>query len=331
MPNPTDPTLYPHHRPKTTPLEISTSSSLAFTSTLSSLLSQPQSTSRGRPRPSKQKEDIFATHNKNAKKRAAKDLEEDDERGRASGRGGKLEAVDGEVLHRSKRKMEEKVRRYNELKHTVTAGEGDEGDLVDFDRKWAERDGHESSDDDAEDDGRNEIVNYEDEYGRTRQGTKAEAAKVERRKRNALLGAEELDRMSARPVQPSKLIYGDTVQTLAFNPEQEIAGKMEELAKKRDRSMTPPDMKHYEADKEFRIKGVGFYGFSKDEALRKEEMENLEKERLETGRIRKEREEKKEVRKREIEERRKLLGAKRAKRQADDFLDGLGSGLGEKG
>lgn len=236
--------------------------------------------------------------------------------------------VDGEILHRSKRKMEEKVKRYKELKR----GGADEGEgLVDFDRKWAEREeegGNDSSEE--EDDGKNEIVDYEDEYGRARRGTRAEADRVERRKRNRLLGAEELDRMSARPVQPQNLIYGDTVQTLAFNPEEEIHARMEDLAKKRDRSLTPPEQKHYEADKEFRIKGVGFYSFSKDEALRGKEMEALEKERLETERLRKEREDKKEARKREIEERRKLLGQKRAKQQADNFLDGLGGDLGGK-
>lgn len=221
--------------------------------------------------------------------------------------------------------MLEKVKKYNELKHTAVGDEEEGGGLVDFDRKWAERDGDgESSEDDNAEEGGNEIVDYQDEYGRTRTGTKFEALKMERRKRNALLGAEELDRMSARPVQPAKLIYGDTVQTLAFNPEGETVGKMEELAKKRDRSATPPEMKHYEADKEFRIKGVGFYGFSKDEEVRKQEMEALERERVETGRVRREREEKKEERRREIEERRRVLGEKRAKKQADVFLDGLG-------
>jgi hypothetical protein len=140
---------------------------------------------------------------------------------------------------------------------------------------------------------------------------------------NKVIGAEELDRMSARPAMPSNLIYGDTVQTEAFRPEEEVVGKMEEIARKRDRSLTPPEMKHYEADKEFRIKGVGFYSFSKDEKLRGKEMEALEKERLDTEKVRREREEKKEARKREIEERRRAIGEKRAKKQADNFLDSL--------
>lgn len=337
MPNFTDPNLYPHHKPKTKVHSISTSSSLAFNSTLSSLLSNSatRTTAPGRTRPSKAKEDIFATHNKNAKKRAAKDLEDNegpvfDERGRRRDRNGNFvgaaEEADERMLHRSKKKMEEKVKRYNELKR----GGGEDNDLVDFDRKWAERGGESSSDDEDDNDQSTEIVDYQDEYGRARQGTRAEAERVQRRLQNKLLGAEELDRMSARPVMPEKLIYGDTVQTMAFNPDDETTTKMEELAKKRDRSLTPPDDKHYEADKEFRIKGVGFYGFSQDKDLRAREMEALENERKETERVRKEREEKKQARMREIEERRRAIGAKRAQKQAENFLEGLGSELGDK-
>ena len=57
-------------------------------------------------------------------------------------------------------------------------------------------------------------------------------------------------------------------------------------------------------------------------------MEALEKERLETERVRREKEEKKEARRRELEERRKAIGEKRARKQADSFLDGLGADLG---
>jgi hypothetical protein len=236
------------------------------------------------------------------------------------------------VLERSRKKMEEKAKLYSRMKRgdgDEAEGEGEgegEGDgLVDFDRKWAEHGSVSSSDD--EDEGRHEIVDYEDEYGRSKRGTRAEAERVERRKRNAVRGQEELDRMSARPAMPSNIIYGDTVQTGAFAPEEGVYAKMEELAAKRDRSATPPEMRHYEADKEFRIKGVGFFSFSKDENVRKKEMEALEKERLETERVRGEREGVKEQRRRDIEERRRMVGEKRAKKQADSFLEGLGGDL----
>ncbi|TVY93270.1 Coiled-coil domain-containing protein [Lachnellula willkommii] len=334
-----DTSLYGTRKPKTTPKELSSSTSLAFSSTLSSLLStSTPSTTAGRPRPSKaNKNDIFTSHNKNTKKRAARDLDEDPDDARQQRRQD-IGSVDEALLHRSKKKLAAKAKLYKEMKRSDYAG--DEGDaLVDFDRKWAERQGSRqgqgkangelssSSEDEGPAPGE-EIVDYEDEYGRLRRGPKSEAERMERRKRNQTLGQEELDRISARPAQPSKLIYGDTVQTLAFNPDEDKSVKMEELARKRDRSMTPPEMKHYEADKEYRVKGVGFYAFSKDEESRKREMEELGREREATERMRKERELKKEERRRELEERRRVLGEKRAKKQADAFLEGLSADLG---
>jgi hypothetical protein len=326
--------LYGIRKPKNTPKELSSSTSLAFSSTLSSLLSSSSNsstrTTAGRPRPNKTKDDIFSKHNRDAKKRAARDIQDgDDDQTQDTLTTRDIGMVDASVLHRSKKKLEAKAKIYNRMKR----GEHNEEDdgLIDFDRKWAEKQaegdlGTSSDSEGDEDDGA--IVDFEDEYGRTKRGTKAEAERMERRKRNQLLGAEELDRMSARPAMPSNLIYGDTVQVMAFNPDEPITTKMNELARKRDRSLTPPDMKHYEADKEIRTKGVGFYSFSKDESLRGEEMQALERERLETERVRAEKEEKIAKRKREIEERRKAIGEKRAKRQADSFLDGLSTDLG---
>lgn len=234
--------------------------------------------------------------------------------------------------------MEEKARLYAAMKRgDYVPGEGEPEALIDFDRKWTENEarggaGNEldtSSDDGGpdSDDGRDKMVEYDDEYGRARQGTRADAEKMERKKRNKILGQQELDKMSARPAMPSQLIYGDTVQSLAFNPDEPIVQQMEELAAKRDRSATPPEAKHYEADKEVRSKGVGFYAFSKDEAVRKEEMEALERERTETERMRVEREARKAKKRQEVEARRKEIGEKRARKQADSFLDGLTADL----
>ncbi|CAL3968772.1 hypothetical protein PZA11_004759 [Diplocarpon coronariae] len=320
--------LYGIRPPKKEPKALSSSTNLAFASSLSSLLSTATSsttlTTVGRPRPSKKKSDIFTAHNKNSKKRAVKDLEDDGFIGRTGM--GDIGGVDEAVLHRSKRKMKEKAKIYARMKRgELQQSHGDDKDsLIDFDRKWAERSGNEDSSSDIEsDDGQGSVVDYEDEYGRARRGTRAEVERMERKKRNQVLGAEELDRMSARPAMPGKVIYGDTVQTLAFNPDGDTVEKMDELARKRDRSLTPPEKTHYEADKEIRSKGVGFYAFSKDEGMRMKEMENLEKERRDTESVRREREEKKEARKREIEERKRVIGEKRAKKLADSFLDGL--------
>ncbi|KAI9843131.1 MAG: hypothetical protein M1837_006584 [Sclerophora amabilis] len=339
---PADTSLYGAPRPKASQKkEISSSTALSFTSQLSSLLSAGKDTPRissGRSRPSNSRSDIFTAHNKNSRKRALKDLEDDGDSPRGKTQG--LGAVDDSVLHRSKRRMEEKARLYAAMKRgDYVPPAGDEKrnlegmGLVDFDRKWAENegrgDGNEldtSSDDDRDDDdeagGDQELVEYVDEFGRQRQGTKAEAAKEERRRR--VMATDETDRLSARPAEPTNLIYGDTVQAAAFNPDEPITAKMDDLARKRDRSMTPPDEVHYDANGEVRSKGVGFYSFSKDKQSRQREMEDLEKERMETERGRKEKAERAEKRKREMEERRQKIREKRGEKQADRFLEGLG-------
>ena len=131
--------------------------------------------------------------------------------------------------------------------------------------------------------------------------------------------------MSARPKAPEGLILGDAVQTSAF--EAHDLDKMKELAAKRDRSATPPPATHYDAKWEVRTKGVGFYAFSKDEDTRKAEMAALEEERLRTEKQRGQREEATAKRKAEIEKRRKELGERKAKKQAQDFLDDLGQDM----
>lgn len=239
--------------------------------------------------------------------------------------------VDDNVLARSRRKLEEKARKYKELRKSTYIPENDNSHgLIEWDRKWAENsdavNGSESdSDIDEINPGSKEIVEYEDEFGRVRTGTVAEKDRMERKMRNQLLGAEELERMSARPKMPEQLIYGPTVQSMAFMPDEETERKMDDLARKRDRSATPPPVNHYDASKEIRSKGVGFYAFSKDEELREQEMRDLESERMETERLRREREEKKEARKREIEQRREAVARKRVKKMADKFLDQLES------
>ena len=235
--------------------------------------------------------------------------------------------------------MEEKARLYASMKRGdyVPPSNGrtnkEENALVDFDRKWAEEQegvnggkDDTSSDDGGFDSDEEDLVDYEDEFGRQRKGTKAEAAR-ELRKRNAqVYASEELSQFSARPSRPENLIHGDTIQAAAFNPDEPIAAQMDTLARKRDRSMTPPEEVHYDASKEIRSKGVGFYQFSKDNEERKKEMEALEKERAETEKGRREKEERKEAKKRQVEERKKLIASKRNEKLADRFLDSLGGG-----
>ncbi|KAL2755875.1 hypothetical protein ACRALDRAFT_1093951 [Sodiomyces alcalophilus JCM 7366] len=347
---PQDPNLYGQPPPKKRKNNITLSSSLDFTAQLTSLISNPSSpsasnTSAARPRPSKQqKDDIFSSHKpksraSSGKKRAS----EDDNKLVLKNAPAQDEA---ETLARARRKMEEKARLYAAMKRgDYVAKENEQAPLIDFDRKWAEgeaqrRDTGEASssgtdDDDDSDSGGDdedkaaaaaEIIEYEDEFGRLRRGTRAEIARLERQHRRGLLSAEELERMSARPAAPENLIRGDAIQTLAFAPED--AEKMQELAARRDRSPTPPEAKRYDADSEVRVRGTGFYKFSKDEETRAEEMRSLDEERRRTEDKRGELDHRKAARRREIEERRRNLEERRAKRMADSFLEGLAADIG---
>ena len=330
--------IYGIPRPKTQAKEISSSSTLAFTSQLTSLLAQPSqpATTTARSRPSKSKPSIFTTHNKNTKKRAAADISQNGPTSLTQTHSTSTPAVDPAALHRSKKKLEQKARLYASMKRgeyvpnptSASTEKRDSNLLVDFDRKWAEdieagRTSDTSSSSDDDDDSRREIVTYEDEFGRERQGTRAEASRELRRRNAQAYATEELARLSARPTAPDRLIYGDVVQAAAFNPDEKTAEQMENIARKRDRSMTPPEEVHYDASKEIRTKGVGFYSFSKDAEGRKREMDDLEREREETERNRRQREETLKKRKEAIEKRKKVVEEKRVKMLADKFLDGL--------
>ncbi|KAI5287194.1 hypothetical protein KEM54_006176 [Ascosphaera aggregata] len=357
--------------------DAASSANLAFTSHLSSLISkefgQPHSsdssglstTSRGRRRPDKTKEDIFAIHNKNTQKRAAADLADDEsnvfQRHKTAS---DIGYVDEAMLNRSKARMQEKARLYAELqKGEYLAESSDENEesgrgsyakrgkenaklerirkldshsLVDFDRKWAEEEKKRATleadfePDDAEDeevDEQEPLVEYTDEFGRTRMGTKAEAENAQRIATSGeLSGTAAINKPTeARPARPSKIIYGPTIQAAAFNADENIAKQMAELAAKRDRTPTPPPETHYDAEHEIRTRGTGFYAFSKDEETRKKEMEELKRAREETLKEREQGRDKKRKRDELKEERRRKIEELRIKRRAEQFLNDLGS------
>jgi hypothetical protein len=336
-----DASLYGAPRPKKqkTGNEISSSTSLAFSSHLSSLIASStskatstSSTTSGRAKP--KKNSIFNAHNKGAAARARADLSTSspafEQKHSTHGEG-----VDSAEWRRAQRRMEEKARKYADMK----AGYLDDKDdkhLIDFDRKWAERQqrnedsdseqsSHSSHEDHADD---NDIVEYVDELGRTRTGTRAAAAREERRRKRAEEAQnEDPDRFTARPVEPSNILYGDTIQSSAFNPDEPIAAQMAHLAAKRDKKPTPPPDTHFDSRKEVRTKGTAFFQFSADEEERREQMDNLEKERKETERQRAERDARMEKRKKEVQERRKEIAKRRGRKQADAFLDHLGEEL----
>jgi len=309
--------------------EISSSSTLAFSSTLSSLIKASSDTTKpaaGRSR-SHQKEDIFKSHNKNVKKRARKDVEDSSFTQKHRGRTAEETGEDEVTWKRTKRRMQEKARLYDALKRGDIEDTDDKYG-VDFDQKWAEQQergdaASSSSDSDASE--AEELVEYTDEFGRTRKGTRAEAAREEWRKRSR--ATDEPDRFTARPSMPTNIIFGDTVQASAFNPDETIAQRMADLAAKRDKELTPPPELHFDGKAEARQRGTGFFHFSKDEEERQEQMGRIEKERQETERVRNERKTQIEKRKALVREKKRVMQEKRSQGKAEKFLDELGAEL----
>jgi hypothetical protein len=337
-----DAALYGLQRPKRMRGDkaISSNTTSSFTSQLSSLINSsktPGTDTRAKANRTKaKKEDIFATHNRNAAARAQRDLDDAASPAFAQKHTTNGEGLDRAVWERSKKKMEEKARLYAAMKRGDVEDNA-ERFAVDFDRKWAEKygDGQSGEEDMSDEDEEEEegegsgTVEYVDEFGRTRQGTRADAARAARQERG--LADMSGDRFTARPSAPSGVIYGDTIQHQAFNPDFPIAMQMEELAKKRDKSLTPPPDMHFDASREVRQKGTGFFQFSEDAEERKKQMEGLERERIQTEKARSE--------KRKAEETegethhpavlqqepptQEVLDKRGYKRKADEFFDEL--------
>lgn len=258
-----DAALYGLQRPKRMKgdKEISSNTTSSFTSQLSSLINSSKGagtdTRVKASRTKAKKEDIFATHNRNAAARAQRDLDNAASPAFAQKHTTNGEGLDRAVWERSKRKMEEKARLYAAMKRGDVEDDA-ERFAVDFDRKWAEKYGDaQSGEEDMSDEGEEDeeedgsgMVEYVDEFGRTRQGTRADAARAARQERGRADMAG--DRFTARPSAPSGVIYGDTIQHQAFNPDMPIAMQMEELARKRDKSLTPPPDMHFDASREVR-------------------------------------------------------------------------------
>ncbi|RPB11640.1 hypothetical protein P167DRAFT_536554 [Morchella conica CCBAS932] len=321
--------LYGAPRPKSkaNPIPLSSTSIHALANELTLARARLSSTSTtktapGRPRPSKTAS-LFAPANKGVSKRAARDEAPDDSYGgKTSAQLG--DAVSERELERSRKKMKEKSRLYAAMKRGDFADEGGEG-LVDFDRKWAEHPSDESEEEAEEkagggSDEDDEIIEYEDEFGRTRKGKRGAVEREKRRVAAAKRAAEEAAAMNRAP---EGLIVGNTIQTAAFTTatfsavpsSAMLAGAMpkEEEEKKL----------HYDASKEVRTKGVGFYQFSKDEGERMAEMEELERERVKTAEERRKVEERRKKRKEAVEKKREEVKRRRREKVGDRWLEGF--------
>ncbi|KAI5788406.1 hypothetical protein EDC01DRAFT_659968 [Geopyxis carbonaria] len=331
-----NPSLYGAPRPKskgTKVIHLSSTSIHALSAELSHARAAASATSKSAPartRPSKSTSSLFRP-NKGVSARAAKDAA-------AAGGGATTSAdlggnLDEHELARSRKKMRVKARLYDKLKR----GEAEDGDvgLVDFDRKWAERqaagEGRLSdSDSDADDDDDGAPVQYEDEFGRTRTGSKKEAAAAEKARVAAAQGRERpVPPEEGRPDEPARVIYGNTIQAHAFQtPQFSTVPSSETLAAALPALDEDAEEAHYDASKEVRTKGVGFYAFSKDTAVRRGEMEALERERERTERERAEKEERRKRKREEIEKRKEAVREKRRGKVGEKWLVGF---MGEMG
>ncbi|KAH8161436.1 hypothetical protein CIB48_g6809 [Xylaria polymorpha] len=344
---PQDPNLY-GQKPakKKQKREITLSSSLAFTSQLSSLISASTTTSSssGRPRPSKTKDDIFSVKAKRKPGTKTK-LNDDDDAGGNSSKI-RLKHVHGteeekQDFARARRKMEEKARLYAAMKRgDYVAKENEAAPLVDFDRKWAERHpeeaderysssgGDDESSDDDNNDGR-EMVEYQDEFGRTRVGTRAEVQRQERRAARAALGAAELKDMAAVPtVRPRNLIFGDAIQTGGVRARGRDAGRHGCARGEAGPDADAAPRRPLRRDRGDPHQGTGFVPVLARRGDAREGDGEPEAERENTERARRARETEKERRRKEIAERRKKIGKRRAEKMADSFLDGLAGEIG---
>ncbi|GMK55343.1 hypothetical protein CspeluHIS016_0203990 [Cutaneotrichosporon spelunceum] len=124
-------------------------------------------------------------------------------------------------------------------------------------------------------------VEYVDELGRTRFGTRREAKEAELERQSLGRGRDEVQQdrgegSSYAEVQNSTFIHGDQNYFPVYEPDPEALKKKFLDAEAAERAH------HYDSTKEVRVRGAGAYQFSFDEDKRAEQMASLGAERLAT-------------------------------------------------
>lgn len=245
--------------------------------------------------------------------------------------------MDERELARSRKKLIAKAGVYERLRKG-NGGDGEEEDaLVDFDRKWVEEGEPEfrssASDDDEEEegDGGGEMVEHTDDLGRTRKVSKKALARILRREARTKQQAQDQQtspsqgphHLAAQP-PPESVSYGPRIQTGAFQTANfSSVPTADMLAAAMPVEKEGVEQVHYDADREVRTKGVGFYRFSKDEEDRKREFQELEEERRRTERERERMAEKKRKRKEDLERRKEEVRKKRRGKVGGTWLEGF--------
>ncbi|KAF9496780.1 hypothetical protein BDN71DRAFT_1429978 [Pleurotus eryngii] len=287
----------------------------------------------GITRPDK-KPTVWGRQNKGVKSRAQRDIE--------------LEAVSRPTLESARVALERKAKIYDKLKKGKTGGLTDsqyDALLVDFDSKPVSEFFEPDSDDEDEslavpgpsvdewpgthftkDD---PIIEYEDEFGRLRTAPRSEVPRH-------LLNTEgpHVD------IEEELIIRNPVNYFPVYEPSAERIAEIEKIHSEENNPLNI----HYDAAREVRAKGAGFYQFSADEQTRRAQMEEMKAAREETEKSRREmgavdlkpgevegmregddaagpasvQSRAMEKRKRDIEERRKALESKRKKVKLSD-------------
>ncbi|KAG9010739.1 hypothetical protein FRB94_010016 [Tulasnella sp. JGI-2019a] len=266
------------------------------------------------------KPSVWAKKNKGVAERSARDIE--------------LEEVSQQTVESARAALERKSKIYEKLQKGLHGGINEkqyDALLVDFDKKAEAGESFESNEDDVDesltvpepprdDDAEDPIVEYQDEYGRARTARRSEVPREFLREPEVEEQEQEYD--------PNIICEGSDNPEGHFPTYEPSAARLEKINADLQESLKDP-LQHYDASRDNRSKGAGFYQFSADEETRRREMEELKAARNETveerqaagadvpdissqpeGKVLSRAGEK---RKRDLEERRKLIEAKRKK------------------
>ncbi|KAG2178379.1 hypothetical protein INT44_001531 [Umbelopsis vinacea] len=160
------------------------------------------------------------------------------------------EETGGPTLEASRAALQRKAKIYEEMRKRRRYNDSDDDDnqLIDFEsRPFSDSEG-----DEEKSDGDDPWVDYEDEFGRSRTVRQSQLP---------------------RPRSPSP--------QLTSEPAYPVFSTSDYEARKREGS-EEKETQRYDAEREIRTKGVGFYTFSKDEEERKAQMEELKRLREQT-------------------------------------------------
>nr|XP_046912681.1 coiled-coil domain-containing protein 174-like [Dermatophagoides farinae] len=195
-----------------------------------------------------------------------------------------LTEAEERVLQKSRENLERKAKLYDQIsKGQVKIDSDDENILVNFNQKHSMYD----SDDDEDED----LVEYVDQFGRTKMVTRHELDRLEKEREE-----EEQRELKLRLQEKSNSDYESEPNSV---PDYEAKPTVSNI--------------HYQhvLEGEVRDHGVGFYSFSEDEQIRRQQMEMLEQLRKETESNKNEKRRIKEKRKRMLRNRLEKIAARK--------------------